>query len=64
MAKSIVFDEIHVTIRIPNELSQNQSNELSRTLTGDDFMNRLRRAIRGVVRAYPELSVVHVALSR
>ncbi len=64
MAKSIVFDEIHVTFRVPQELPEDQSEGLHRTLTGKEFMARLQRAVRSVVRADPTLAIVRVGLSR
>jgi len=64
VAKNIVFDEIHLTIRVPNELPETRSETLRRILLGEAFMSRLRRAVRGVVRASPELALVRVTLSR
>ena len=64
MAKPVVLDEIHVTIRIPTDLPTARSDELGVLLRGTEFMNRLRGAIRTVVRGYPELNVVRVSLSR
>ncbi len=64
MPRGVAFDEIHVTFRIPDELPEDQREELHRTLIGEDFMTRLRRAIRGVIRTYPELAIVRVSLSR
>ena len=64
MAKSVVIDDIHITIRIPNDLPETQTEAIRRTLQGDDFMDRLRRAVRAAVRAFPELAVVRVSLSR
>ncbi|MFO0825296.1 MAG: hypothetical protein U0792_19605 [Gemmataceae bacterium] len=64
MAKSIVFDEIQLTVRIPNEQPEHQTEALTRTLVSAEFRARLRRAIRDVVRAFPELAVVRVSFSR
>jgi len=64
VAKSVVIDDIHITIRIPNDLPETQTEAIRRTLQGDDFMDRLRRAVRAAVRAFPELAVVRVSLSR
>ncbi len=52
MAKTVVIDEIHVTIRVPNDLPEVQADEVHRVLTGEDFMNRLRRAVRAALRAF------------
>lgn len=64
MAKTVVLDELHITLRIPSGLPASRSDELGVTLRGTEFMNRLRRAIRIVVRGDPELNVVRVSLSR
>ena len=64
MAKTIILDELHVTFRIPNDLPDTRAEFVRQTLDGDDFMNRLRRAIRAAVRAFPELVVVRVSLTR
>jgi hypothetical protein len=64
MAKSVVIDELHLTIRVPNDLPDDEAEAIRRTLARDDFMDRLRRAIRVVVRAFPELAVVRVSLTR
>ncbi|MCE9564887.1 MAG: hypothetical protein K8U57_22875 [Planctomycetes bacterium] len=64
MAKTVVLDELHFTLRITNGLPGSRSDELGVTLRGTEFMNRLRRAIRTVVGGYPELSVVRISLSR
>lgn len=64
MAKSVVIDELHVTIRVPNDLPEVRAEELRRALTGEEFMNRLRRAVRTALRAFPELAVARVSLTR
>lgn len=64
MAKTVVIDELHVTVRIFNDLPDTQTEDIRRTLAGDEFTNRLRRAIRSVLRAYPELHVVRVSVTR
>lgn len=64
MAKSVVIDEIHLTIRIPSDLPENRAGAIRDTLAGGDFTARLRRAVRDVVRAFPELHVACVSLTR
>ena len=64
MAKCVVIDELHVTIRVPNDLPEVRAEELHRALTGEEFMNRLRRAVRAALRAFPELAVARVLLTR
>ena len=64
MARTVVIDELHLTIRIPKNLPDDQAGAIRRTLDGADFTNRLRRAVQGVVRAFWELSAVSITLSR
>jgi hypothetical protein len=59
-----VIEELHLTIRVPNDLPDDEAEAVRRTLEGDDFMGRLRRAIRVVVRMFPELTAVRVSLTR
>ena len=62
--KTVVIDEIHLTFRIPNDLPDDAAEAVRETLAGDEFMARLRRAVRVVVREFPELNVVWVSLTR
>lgn len=64
MAKTIIIDEIHLTVRVPNDVRNNRAETICRTLAGDDFMNRLRRAVRAVFREFPELNVARLSLDR
>lgn len=62
--KTVVIDEIHVTFRIPGDLSDAAAKVVRETLAGDELMSRLRRAVRVVVRDSPELSTVSLSLTR
>ena len=64
MAKTVIIDELHVTFRIPNDLPEGAAEAIRQALDGDEFMNRLRRAIRTAMRALPELAAVRVSLTR
>lgn len=64
MPKSVVLDELHVTVRVPADLSEDQAEIVRETLLGADFMVRLRRAVSAVFRAFPELAVVRLSLTR
>ena len=64
MPKTVVIDEIHVTVRIPGDLPETQADAVHRALAGEDFMARLRRAVRAALRAFPELAVARVSLTR
>ena len=66
MAKSrlVVVDELHITVRVPNDLPEDDADAVRGTLAGDEFMDRLRRAIRAAFRAFPELAACRIALTR
>ena len=64
MAKPVVIDEMHLTIRVPRDLADARAEAVGRTLTGAAFMARLRRAVRATLRAFPELAVARVSLTR
>lgn len=62
--KTVVIDEIHITFRVPGDLPDDAVEAVREALAGDEFMSRLRRAVRVVVREFPELNVVRVSLTR
>lgn len=62
--RTAVIDEIHVTVRVPGDLPDDAVEAVRETLAADEFMSRMRRAVRAVVRTFPELNVVRVSLSR
>lgn len=64
MAKTVIIDELHVTLRIPSDLPDSEAEAIRQALVGDEFMTRLRRAIRAVIRSLPELAAVRVSLTR
>lgn len=64
MAKSRVIDELHLTLRVPTGLPDDAAEAVRETLAADEFMDRLRRAVRLVVRAFPELTAVRVSITR
>lgn len=64
MANTVIIDELHLTMRVPRDLPDAQAEEVRTTLASDDFMDRLRHAVRAAVRVLPELAAVRVSLSR
>lgn len=64
MAKTVILDELHLTLRVPNDLPDEEVEAIRRALAGDDFMSRLRRAVRAALRAVPELNPVRASLTR
>lgn len=64
MAKTAVIDELHVTVRVPADLPESEAGTVRRALLGEDFLRRLRGAVRAAVRAFPELTRCRVSLTR
>ncbi len=64
MAKTVVIDELHLTISVPHDLPDTGREEIRQTLAGDDFMDRLRQAVRAAAEAFPELAAARVSLTR
>jgi hypothetical protein len=64
MPKTVVIDELFLTVRIPAGVPDAEAVRIYRTLTGSRFMRKLREAIRAAIRAVPELTPCRVSLSR
>lgn len=64
MPKAVVIDEIHVTLRVPAGLPDREAAAVRRVLAGAAFLARLRAAVRGVLREFPDLAPVRVSASR
>ncbi len=64
MAKTVVIDELHLTVRIPADLPEREAEAVRNTLLNDAFMSTLKRAVRHAFRAFPELSAVRLTLTR
>ncbi len=64
MAKTVVIDELHLTVRVTAGLPDEQAEAVRETLAGAEFLDRLRRAVRAAVRAFPELATIRFTLAR
>ena len=64
MAKRVLMDEFHVTVFAPRGLAAGEYDAIRRTLDDVRFQGVLRRAVCRVVRRFPALHKVRVALSR
>lgn len=62
--RTVVIDELHLTLRIPNDTPEDDAEIVREVLAGDEFMSRLRRAVRAVLREFPKLIVVRVSVTR
>lgn len=64
MANTVPVDELHLTLRIPDDTPERTADVIRRTLASDDFTDRLRLAVHAALRAFPELNVVSESLAR
>ena len=64
MPKSVVIDELHLTVSIPAKLPDAEAEAIRVTLTGRPFLSRMRRAVRAVIKDFPQLVRVRVTWSR
>jgi hypothetical protein len=64
VAKSVVIDEIHVTVRVPADLPDKPAAAVRRTLSGAAFTRALREAVLRTVRRFPELSACRTTVTR
>lgn len=63
MADYVLFDEIHVSIRVSTDLDDAACDAIRLILESPQFRTALRQAIRQVVRQYPELAPVRIRIS-
>ncbi len=64
MSAYMLFDELHLAIRVPADLEKSACEAIQRILEGRSFQTALRRAVRQVVRQYPDLEPIRVRISR
>jgi hypothetical protein len=64
MARTILIDEFHLSIRAPRGLREPEYGAMRKTLDDRRFQSDLRRAVRGVFRRYPTLTRARARLSR
>ena len=64
MTKTILLDELHLSIRIPAHTPDDKADAMREVLTSADFLARLRQKLRKTIRAYKELAPCKASLSR
>ena len=64
MATGVLREEFHLTVYAPRGLPEPEYEEIRRTLDGEDFRARVRRAVYRIVRREPALSKVRVTMTR
>jgi hypothetical protein len=63
MAKLVMIDQFQVAVLLPKDLPHRDARRVRRTLDSFRFRLRLARAIRAVVREYPDLAEVRLHFS-
>lgn len=63
MSNYLLFDEFRLTVLVPKDLEDTACAAIQRTLEGPSFRSALRRAIRQVIRQYPDLDPLRIRLS-
>jgi hypothetical protein len=64
MNNDVLFEEIHLSFRVPRDLDDAACDAIRRVLQSRTFRSALRRAVRQIVRPYPDLRPVRVRISR
>jgi hypothetical protein len=64
MPKSILMDEIHVTVLAPASLSKEEGNAICRALRGRTFQRSPRDAVRAAFRGHPSLKKATIRIHR
>lgn len=64
MAKTVVIDELIVTLRVPSDLPDADADAVRRTLAGAEFLARLRAAVRAVVASCDDLAPCRAGVTR
>jgi hypothetical protein len=64
MPRYILLDELHVTVSVPQELSESTISIIRGRLKSLSFNTRIRQTIRSVIRHHPELRKVRVRVTR
>ena len=64
MPKRVLFDEIHLSIRVQSGLADQQCRVIRQTLRQRQMLHDLRDAVRQVFRRKTALRDVHITVSR
>lgn len=64
MSAYVLFDEVHLIVRVPADLEESACETIQRILESRSFRSALHQAVRQVLRQYPELEPIRVRISR
>jgi hypothetical protein len=62
--KYLMIEQYHVTMRVPDDLSDEAAEAVREVLASKSFIATLREAVAAVVAGHTPLIVVRVSLSR
>jgi hypothetical protein len=63
MGDYVLFEEFDLSIRVPADLDDAACDSIMQILESRRFRAELRRAVRKLVRQYPELALVRIRIS-
>ena len=61
---TVVVEELHVTVRMPADLPDDEADRVRRALAGIAFVNGIRRAVRDALAGFPDLAATRISVSR
>ena len=61
---TVVVEELHITVRMPADLPDDEADRVRRALAGIAFVNRVRRAVRAALAGFPDLAATRIAVTR
>ncbi|WP_020473696.1 hypothetical protein [Zavarzinella formosa] len=64
MARYVIVEELHVTVRVRDDLSDEMVGEMNALLWSKPFRSRLLDAVRQVLAGFPALTGVRVQITR
>ena len=64
MAKYLMIEQYHVTMRVPDDLSDAAVEDVRAVLVSKPFVAELREAVAAVVADHTPLTVVRVSVTR
>ncbi|HEY7154899.1 MAG TPA: hypothetical protein VH575_13130 [Gemmataceae bacterium] len=59
----LLFDEFHLAVLVPKDLEDAACAAIQRTLESQSFRLALRRAVRQVIRQYPDLDPLRIRIA-
>jgi hypothetical protein len=64
MPRSVLIEELHLSLFVPNSISESEVLTIRQDLWGRRFQARLGRTIRSALRQFPSMRCLRLTLSR